>query len=149
MKSIDNTLTKDETIIYRTKCHYAILCAPILLVFIGALALKSQGFHAIALMALGLLWGIFSYLSFRKSEIGLTQRRVLMNAGFPLMKSSDIPLNKIVAIDFFQPALGAMLGFGKLAIVRDGQSRCVIRFVSSPADFVTQVRKQITGLNPS
>lgn len=106
MKSIDDTLTKDETIIYRTKCHYTILFGPILVILMGALALKSQGFHAIALMAFGLLWGIFSYLSFRESEVGLTQRRVLINAGFPLVKSSDIPLNKIVAIDFSQPALG-------------------------------------------
>ncbi len=149
MKSIDDTLTKDETIIYRTKCHYTILFGPILVILMGALALKSQGFHAIALMAFGLLWGIFSYLSFRESEVGLTQRRVLINAGFPLVKSSDIPLNKIVAIDFSQPALGAMLNFGKLAIIHDGQSRCMIRFVSSPAQFVTQVRQQITRLSPS
>jgi hypothetical protein len=72
-----------------------------------------------------------------------------MNAGFPLVKSFDITLNKIVAIEFFQPALGAMLDFGKLAIVHDGRSRCIIRFVSSPAEFVTQVRQQMTALSPS
>ncbi len=147
MNSIDDTLTKDETIIYRTKCHYAIFFGPMLLIFLGGLALKSQGPHAMALMAFGLLWGIFSYLSFRRSEIGLTQRRVLINAGFPLVKFSDVPLNKIVTIEFFQPALGAMLDFGKLAIVHDGRNKCIIRFVPSPAVFVTRVRQQMTTLS--
>ena len=61
----------------------------------------------------------------------------------------DIPLNEIAAIDFYQPALGSMLGFGKIWIVYDGRNRCSIRFVSSPALFVTEVRQQISSLNRS
>ncbi len=144
MNSIDNALMQDETIIYRTRCHYAILCGPILLMFIAALAAKSQGLHAVTLMAFGVIWSVFSYISFRRSEIGVTPTRVLINAGFPLVRFSDIPLTKIVAIDFFQPALGAILGFGKLVIVHDGQSKCIIRFVAAPAEFVTRVRRQMT-----
>jgi hypothetical protein len=73
----------------------------------------------------------------------------LINAGFPLLKSYDIPLNKISAIDFYQPSLGSMLDFGKIAIVYGGRSRCIIRFVSSSAKFVTEVRQQIVSLNPT
>ena len=143
MNSIDSRLTEDETIIYRTKCHWAMFLGPILVIIIGGLALKSQGFHAMVLTAFGLVWGIFSYVSLQRSEIGLTRKRVLINAGFPLLKSYDIPLNEIVAIDFYQPTLGSMLNFGKIMIVYNERSRCVIRFVSSPAEFVTKVRQQI------
>ena len=149
MNSIDSKLTKDETIIYRTKCHWAMFLGPILVIIIGGLALKSQGFPAIVLMAFGLVWGIFSYVSLHGSEIVLTRKRVLINAGFPLLKSYDIPLNEIVAIDYYQPTLGSMLDFGKIMIVYNRQSRCIIRFVSSPAEFVTEVRQQIISLNPS
>jgi Bacterial PH domain len=146
MNSIDSQLTKDETIIYRTKCHWAMFLGPILLIIIGALALKSQGFPAIVLMTFGLVWGIFSYVSLHGSEIALTRKRVLINAGFPLLKSYDIPLSEIVAIDFYQPSLGSMIDFGKIIIVHNRQSRCSIRFVSSPAEFVTEVRQQIISL---
>ena len=61
MDSIDNKLTKDETIIYRTKCHWAMFLGPIVVIIIGGLALQAQGIHAMALMAFGLVWGIFSY----------------------------------------------------------------------------------------
>lgn len=143
MNSIDSKLTKDETIVYRTKCHGAMLLGPILVILIGGLALKSQGFPTIVLMAFGLVWGIFSYVSFNGSDIALTRNRVLSNAGFPLLKAYDIPLNEIVAIDYYQPTLGSMLNFGKIIIVRNRQSGCSIRFVSSPAEFVTEVQQQI------
>jgi hypothetical protein len=149
MNSIDSKLTKDETIVYRTKCHRAMLFGPILLIIIGGLALKSQGFPAIVLMAFGLVWGIFSYVSLRGSDIGLTRKRVLINAGFLTLKAYDIPLNEIATVDFHQPSLGSMLDFGKIIIVHNRQSRCIIRFVSSPAEFVTKVRQQIISLNPS
>jgi hypothetical protein len=149
MDSIDSKLTKDETIDYRTICHWAMFLGPILVIIIGGLALKSHGFSAIVLTAFGFVWSMFAYVSFRGSEIGLTQKRILVNAGFPLLKSYDISLNKIVAIDYYQPALGSMLDFGKIIIVYNRQSRSVIRFVSSPAEFVTKVRQQIDRLNLS
>ena len=144
MQSIDSRLAKDETIIFRTRCHWATLLGPMLLIVIGGLALQSQGLHAIALMAFGFLWGTFSYISLQRSELGLTRDRILINSGFPLMKSYDIALNKIVAIDFYQPSLGSMLDFGKIILVYEERSRCVVRFVSSPAEFVTKVRQQIS-----
>jgi hypothetical protein len=149
MNSIDSKLTKDETIIYRTKCHWAMFLGPILLIVLGGLTLKSQGISAMVLMAFGFVWGIFSFVSLQGSDIALTRKRVLINAGFPLLKSHDIPLNEIVAIDYYQPSLGSMLDFGKIIIVHNRQSRCVIRFVSSPAEFVAKVRQQITSRNPS
>jgi hypothetical protein len=100
-------------------------------------------------MAFGLMWCMFVYVGFRRSEIGLTQKRILINAGFPRLKSYNIPLNKIVAIDYYQPTLGSMLDFGKIIIVYNRQSKSVVKFVSSPAEFVTKVREQIITLNAS
>jgi hypothetical protein len=149
MDSIDSKLAKDETIVYRTTCHWAMFLGPALVIVLGGLTLNSQGFSAIVLMSFGLVWGIFSYVSLYGSDIALTRKRVLINAGLPLRRAYDIPLNTIVAIDYYQPTLGSMLDFGKIIIIHTRQSRCVIRFVSSPAEFVTEVRRQIISRNPS
>ena len=149
MDSIDHKLTKDETIIYRTKCHWAMFLGPIVVIIIGGLALQAQGIHAMALMAFGLVWGIFSYFSLYGSELGLTRKRVLINAGFPLLKAYDIPLNKIAAIDFYQPSLGSLMNFGKITIVYGRGARCSIRFVSSPATLVAEVRQRMASLSTS
>ncbi|HVN25225.1 MAG TPA: PH domain-containing protein [Syntrophorhabdales bacterium] len=143
MGSIDNKLTDGERIIYRTGCHWAMLLGPMIVIIIGGLSLRAQGIHAIALMAFGFVWGGFSYASLRASDVALTSTRVLINAGFPLRRTYDIPLNEIVAVDYHQPALGSMLNFGKLIIVDKKHGRATIRFVSSPMDFTTKVRQQI------
>lgn len=149
MNSIDSRLTTDEIIIYRAKCHWAILLGPMLVSIIGGLALRSQGYNALVLIAFGLVWGAFSYIRLCKSDTGLTRNRLLIDAGFPVRKSYDIPLNKITIIDFYQPALGSMLNFGKIIIVSNEKNNCVIRFVSNPAEFVKEVRLQIIALSPS
>ena len=149
MNSIDDKLTQNETIIYRAECHWAILLGPILVIIIGGLALKSQGYHAMVLIAFGLVWGIFSYISLRRSEIGLTRNKILINVGFLLKKSYDILLNEIVFIDFYQPSLGSMLNFGKILIMDKRKKKYAVRFVSNPAEFVKEVHQQIIALSQS
>jgi hypothetical protein len=143
MNSINDKLIKNETIIYRTKYHWAIILGPILVIIIGCLALRSQEYHAIALITFGLLWGSFAYINLHKSEIGLTQNRVLINVGFPLKLSYDINLTEITSVEFYQPSLGSMLNFGKIIIVYNNKKKCAFRFISCPAEFVNEVQRQI------
>ena len=149
MNSIDDKLTKNETIIYRAKYHWAVLLGPVLVILIGELAVRSQGYHAMALIAFGLIWGIFSYINYHRSAIGLTNNKIVINMGFPLIKSYDIPLREIIFIDYYQPSLGSMLNFGKIMIVSNKKKKCSFRLVSAPAEFVKEVHRQITAMSPS
>ena len=148
MNSVDDKLTNNEAFIYRAQYHWAILLGPILVMIIGGLALGSQGYHAMALIAFGLVWGICSYISLCRSEIGLTRSKVLINVGFPMKRSYDIPLGEITVIDFYQPSLGSMLNFGKIIIYK-GKKKCAFRFISCPAEFVKEAHQQVVALNPS
>lgn len=138
-----------ESVIYRAKLHWAILFGPLLVIIIGGLALGSQGAHAMVLVAFGLLWGIFSYISLQRSEIELTSNKIFINVGFPLKRSYEIALGEIVLIDYYQPSLGAMLDFGKIIIAYDGKKKSAIRLVSRPAEFVREVHRQIVALSPA
>jgi len=148
MNLIDDKLSGDEKIVYRARYHWAILLGPILVIIIGGLALGSQGYHALAVIAFGLIWGISSYISFCRSEIGLTGTRMLIDVGFPLKKSYEIALGEIVFIDFYQPSLGAMLDFGKIIIIDKGKKRRAFRLISHPAEFVRVVQQLIVALTP-
>jgi hypothetical protein len=149
MNLIDDKLTTNEPIIYRAQLHWAILLGPLLVILIGALALKSQGYHAIALIVFGLIWGIFSYVRLRRSEIGLSRNKILINIGFPLKKSFEIPLNEIIFIDHYQPTLGSMLNFGKILVMDKRKKKYAFRFVAGPADLVKEVHHQINALSSS
>ena len=149
MNSIDDKVTTNETIVYRAQLHWAILLGPILVILIGGMALKSQGYHAMILVAFGLIWGIFSYINLRRSEIGLSRDKVFINIGFPLKKSFDILLNEIIFVDYYQPTLGSMLNFGKILVMDKRKKKYAFRFVAGPAEFVKEVHHQITALSTS
>jgi hypothetical protein len=149
MNSNDDKLTENETIIYRANRHWAILLGPILVMLIGGLALKSQGYHAMALIAFGVIWGIFSYARLSRSEIGLTRSKIIIDVGFPFKKSFDILLNEIVFIDYYQPSLGSMLDFGKILVMDRRKKKHAFRLVAAPAEFVKEVHQQINALNPN
>lgn len=149
MNSIDDKVTTNETIVYRAQLHWAILLGPILVIVIGTLTLKSQGYHAIALIAFGLVWGTFLYIKLCRSEIGLTRNKIQINVGFPLKKSFDILLNEIIFIDYYQPTLGSMLNFGKILVMDKRKKKYAFRFVAGPADLVKEVHQQINALNPN
>jgi uncharacterized membrane protein YdbT with pleckstrin-like domain len=144
---MNNRSTNNETVIYRARCHWAILLGPILVIIIGGLAFKSQGYNAMILIIFGLVWGTVSYIRLSRTEIRLTRNEVLISAGVLTNKSYDILLNEIMFIDYYQPSLGSMLNFGKIIIVYNGKKKCALRFVSSPAEFVKEVQQQITALN--
>jgi len=149
MNSIYTKLTTNEPIIYRAKYHWAILLGPILMILIGGLALKSQGYHAWALIVFGSIWGIFAYINLQRSEIRLSRNKVLINIGFPLRKSIDILLDEIIFIDYYQPTLGSMLNFGKILVMDKRKKKYAFRFVAAPAEFVKEVHHQIDTLSPS
>jgi hypothetical protein len=148
MNLIDDKLSGNEKIVYRAQFHWAIMLGPMLVIIIGSLAFGSQGYHALVVIAFGLMWGICSYISFRRSEIGLTGTRMLIDVGFPLEKSYEIALGEIVFIDFYQPSLGAMLDFGKIIIIDKGKKRRAFRLISHPAEFVRVVQQLIVALTP-
>jgi hypothetical protein len=146
MKPINNTLETNEKIIYRAKHHWGVLLGPIIVIFFAWLMIGSKGPQSIVLFAFGFIWGIFSYVSLRKSEIVLTNNRLLINIGFPLKRFYDIPLNNITHFDFYQPSLGAMLNFGKIIFVQKDKKKKAFRFIDSPAELVREVHKQAMAI---
>jgi hypothetical protein len=139
-------MKSDERIIYRAKHHWGVLLGPIVVIFLAWLMLGSKGPQVIVLFAFGFIWGIFSYISLRKSEILLTDSRLLINVGFPLKRIYDISLNDITIIDFYQPSLGSMLNFGKIILVQKNKKKKVFRFIDSPGELVLEVHKQAVAI---
>jgi hypothetical protein len=146
MRSIDNALKENERIIYRAKHHWGVLLGPILVILIAWFIFGSKGPQSIILFAFGFIWGIFSYISLRKSEIVLTDSRLLINVGFPLERFFNIPLNDIINFDFYQPSLGSILNFGKIIFVLKDKKKKAFRFINSPADLVLEVHKQAMAI---
>lgn len=145
-------MSKEEGVARRARCHWAIFFGPGIVLAISGLMTASRTHDAGAVLVFGILWGLLSWSGYNRSGMALRSDVLEICAGFPLPRSRDIPLERIESIQFYQPALGSLLDFGKV-VVADGTKSTAIRFVASPAAFVTEVRRQMGSrridLNPS
>ena len=121
-----------ESVVLRTRLHWVIIAGPAALMVIAGLSLEHKGTSAEVVLALAVLWGIFSSISFERSEIVLTKARLLLKVGFPWRRSYDFPLADVQDVIVYQPSLGKFLDFGKITIRRKNGKRSVFRMVRSP-----------------
>lgn len=136
-------LEKTENILYRTTVHWAALFGPAMLFIIGGVSVRSRMIPALVMLGVAVLWGVLSIRNLRMSEFVLTDSKLLVRVGFPLTRSYEIPYTELAGADFFKPALGVMMGFGKVMILRKDNKTVVFRLVAKPDDLVEKLKKEI------
>jgi uncharacterized membrane protein YdbT with pleckstrin-like domain len=149
---IDQSLMKDEKVIYRTHPHWIIfaptigwviaMCASLMvlpLFKIGELTIGNS--HPIYLICAYLcllaatITGVISYTIYRTSEYGITNKRVIVKIGFIQRSTLEILLPRIESIQIFQTILGRILNYGTIVISGTGGSRDAFRTMPNPMRF--------------
>lgn len=162
---IKENLLTNEKIIFQTQPHRIIFLLPILL-FIGSLFvpyflknnlnfLSQTVFMNMTLPTLlGLLIGLIAIFSlidsmimYKKSEYGITTKRIVMKTGWIRRRSIEIFLEKVEAIYVDQSVLGRMLDYGIITVVGTGGSRDPFLYVPSPLNFRHQAQQQIDKID--
>ncbi|MCX8022146.1 MAG: PH domain-containing protein [Syntrophorhabdaceae bacterium] len=143
MGYIDSQIKTGERLAYITGLHWAILLGPAMVMVIGGLSIPTKGLSALILLLVGCVWGIFSTVSIKTSEIAITDRRLIIRVGFPLRRTYDIPLDEIDMVDVHQPSLGKILNFGKVILGFTGKGRGAFRMVASPLDFRAHLEREV------
>ena len=114
---------------------------PVLQSMIASYSLHTWFVIAFALVTL-FIW-IKTYIFYRCSEYGITNKRVLMKTGWIQRNSLEMFLDKIEAIHVDQTVLGRLLGYGTLMIVGTGGSRDPFVNVPRPLHFRKMVQQEI------
>jgi membrane protein YdbS with pleckstrin-like domain len=149
MTDVNDDLLENERVVYQTRLHWTLLLGPAMLIILGGLWFSTKGWKALVVLAIGLAWGIISYVKFNNSLIRVTNQRVIIRASFLIRKPYIISLADISLIDTYQPSLGAMLNFGKITIIHGAKFKSIFRMVSSPNEFAAAVRGQIAATRKS
>jgi hypothetical protein len=144
MADHNTELLENEWIVYQTRLHWVLFLGPLMLIIVGGLSFRAKGLSALVLAGIGIAWGVISYIKFNYSYIHVTDKRVLIRVGFLVRQPYSISLSDISYVDFYQPSLGSMLNFGKITIIHGKKFKSVFRMVSSPGEFVTAVRGQLS-----
>jgi membrane protein YdbS with pleckstrin-like domain len=145
MTDVNEDLLENERVVYQTRLHWTLLLGPAMLIILGGLSFPAKGSKALVLVAIGVVWGILSYIKLNHSLIRVTNQRVIIRASLLTRRPYIISLADISFIDTYQPSLGAMLNFGKITIIHGAKFKSVFRLVSSPNEFAAAVRGQIAA----
>jgi len=152
MSYIEKNLMNGESILYQTKLHWIIFLWSIIW-FIVAITLFIGGGDAATagglfiFIAIGT--GIISFINFKTSEFGVTNKRVIVKVGFIRRNSLEVLLNKIEGIQVNQGILGRILGFGSITVSGTGGTRDPFHKIDAPLEFRKKVQEQVATVQDS
>lgn len=157
---IKETLLKDEKLVYFTRPH-GIIYAPGVLALIVAILFYEFGPSCFLLcldlwrdyylyeicgftaLVIGIYWVVLAYISYRTSEYGVTNKRVIMKKGWIRRSSLEVFLRRLEGVDINQTILGRILNYGTLVITGMGGSHNFYTNVPKPLEFRRYIQRQV------
>ena len=146
-------LLEGERVVYKTGLHKWILIWPSLLIllsivfFIVAAAAGPNGYGSAIFWGLlfwvGVLFAITARLDYSTAHLFITNKRVILKAGYMRKISKEMFLDKVQGIDIDQSIIGRMLNYGFLRMKGIGVNNITMKNVREPFEFRKQAQVQI------
>jgi len=150
MSYVEKNLVSGETLIYRTGVHWSVLFWPVLLaILIGGAGVASFLFRrdliilAAVLLLVAAIVLISALVKRNATEIGVTNRRVIIKTGMLSRRSLEIMLPKVESIAINEPAMGRILGYGTVVIHGTGGTPEPFDKIAHPSEFRREVQQQM------
>ena len=86
---------------------------------------------------------IYAWLKLRCTEIGVTNKRVIVKTGIISRQSEEMRIASIETVEIDQSVCGRILGFGDVRITGKGTSSLVLHHMSEPLE----VKRRIEGVS--
>lgn len=139
MGYLEETLTKNESVLFETKLHPVMFLWPILL-----LGFSLQfGESGALLTGIAFIWGLYKALVYFNSIFVITNQRILVKIGFIARNTREINLSKLESVAVDQSVLGRILNYGTLTFIGTGGTREPFSKISHPIE----LRKTINDIH--
>lgn len=162
--------TRSETLLVQTRMHWGIFVpallsmillaaalSPILILFHFVQNILSQlkspsiifdgGLPYLIVFLPPILIGLplllLTLVAYLKSEIRLTNRRLLFRTGLASKTAGELPLENVDAIIINEPLLGRILGYGTVIVTSVGGLHFPLRYISSPQNFHATLQRAV------
>jgi uncharacterized membrane protein YdbT with pleckstrin-like domain len=147
---ITTHLLPGETITYRTRLHWKIFVAPVL-VSLAMLALAlwalsaNRRLIALAPVAIAVIVLFAAWIRRRSSEFAVTNKRVIIKLGVMSTRSMELLLSKIEGITVTQSLSGRVFGYGEIVVTGSGGTQEPFDSIQAPLDFRQAVQAATTS----
>ena len=92
---------------------------------------------------------LVTWVAYLKSNITLTDRRLIFRTGWLTRVKGELPLENVDAIIFTEPLLGRFLGYGTVLVTSLGGLRFPFCYIASPQSFHATLQKAVTTARSS
>lgn len=149
MSYIEKNLMNGENIFYTSKLHWAVFLWPVLWLIIALIFFSGGSDSApigVLFILIAIATSISSFISYKTSEFGITNKRVIVKVGFIRRNSLEVLLNKVEGIQVNQGILGRILGFGSITVSGTGGTKDPFHKIDAPLEFRKKVQEQIENV---
>jgi len=140
---IDENLLPDEHVVCRAELHWIIFARAILVLVVGFVLLfvPRIGQAGLVVLLLGVVMLAPPFVAYRTTELGVTNKRVIVKTGLVRRRTLELLLRQVEAILVDQSLLGRLFGFGSITLTGTGGVREIFHRVRDPLE----LRRRIQG----
>ena len=145
MSYIDENLLPDEHVVYRAELHWIIFARAILVLVVGLVLVfvPRIGQAGLVVLLLGVVMLVPPFVAYRTTELGVTNKRVIVKTGLVRRRTLEPLLRQVEAISVDQGLLGRLLGFGSITLTGTGGVREVFHRVREPLELRRRIHGQV------
>jgi uncharacterized membrane protein YdbT with pleckstrin-like domain len=142
---IDENLFPDEHVVHRAELHW-ILFARAILVLVAGLILAFVPRIApsgLVVLLVGVAMLVPPFVAYRTTELGVTNKRVIVKTGLVRRRTLELLLRQVEAISVDQSLLGRIFGFGSITLTGTGGVREIFHQVRDPLELRQRIHGQV------
>jgi uncharacterized membrane protein YdbT with pleckstrin-like domain len=142
---IDENLLPDEHVVYRAKLHWIIFARAILVLVVGLVLVfvPRIGQAGLVVLLLGVVMLVPPFVAYRTTELGVTNKRVIVKTGLVRRRTLELLLRQVEAILVDQSLLGRLFGFGSITLTGTGGVREIFHRVRDPLELRRRIQGQV------
>jgi uncharacterized membrane protein YdbT with pleckstrin-like domain len=142
---IDENLLPDEQVVYRAQLHKIIFARAALVLIVGVVLLffPTLTQARTVVLVIGVLLLVPPFVAYLTTELGVTNKRVIVKSGFIRRRTIELLLRQVEAISVDQGLLGRLLGYGSITLTGTGGVREVFHQVREPLELRRRIQGQI------
>ena len=145
MSYIDENLLPDEHVVYRAELHWIIFARAILVLVVGLVLVfvPRIGQAGLVVLLLGVVMLVPPFVAYRTTELGVTNKRVIVKTGLVRRRTLELLLRQVEAILVDQSLLGRLFGFGSITLTGTGGVREIFHRVRDPLELRRRIQGQV------
>ena len=144
---VNSHLDPGERVVYQARIHWIIYLAPVMVLGAG-LVLAVPGTPGIspagglAVLGVGLLGLLVSWVRQSSSEFAVTDKRVIVKTGFLSRRTIELNMSKVESVQVDQGVVARLLNYGTITVIGTGGTREPFTMIEDPLAFRHAVQQE-------